>query len=253
MGKKQKIKQAKIFTLLKDKKNRTLISIVISLSLTIGVVFAATGIELLISQQSSTNQGSNHSTISFSTGWITKFTYYVNDWNNSTIIWNYLKWYYYDSVFWYFRLDWSTDKTKNVRIVWTTSKCWSWVWYKLWGKAKGVYSIWGTDYWSAWYIDFDYNSSTFVYYCESDKKLHWKWYSRWIWYQDFEWIWFEILVDWNSTTAFTWATDIFLNDNTDVDMIKSFTWSNSNAWIDKLLWERYNFDATKESIFYIIK
>ena len=94
MVKKQKIKKAKSFALLKDKKNRTLISIIVSLSLTLWVVFAATGIELLISQQSSTNQGSNNSTISFSTGGTTKSTHYVNEGNNSTIIWNYLKWYY---------------------------------------------------------------------------------------------------------------------------------------------------------------
>ena len=253
MGKKQKIKKAHNFKLLKDKNNQTLISILISLSLTLWVVFAATWIELLISQQSSSNLWSNNSTISFSTWWISKSTYYVNQWNNSTIIWNYLKWYYYDNIFGYFRLDWSNDKNQNVRIVWTTSKCWSWVWYKLWWKAKGVYSTGGNDKESAWFIDFDHNSSTFVYYCESDKKLHWKWYSRWIWYQDFEWIWFEILSDWTSTTTFTWAIDIFLNDTTDVNIIEVFTWSNSNVWIDKILWEQFKFDTTQESIFYIIK
>jgi len=87
MGKKQKIKKAHNFKLLKDKNNQTLISILISLSLTLWVVFAATWIELLISQQSSSNLWSNNSTISFSTWWISKSTYYVNQWNNSTIIW----------------------------------------------------------------------------------------------------------------------------------------------------------------------
>ena len=154
-------------------------------------------------------------------------------------------------MFLYFKLDWSGQKNQNVRIVWTTSKCGSWVWYKLWWKAKWVFG--GVDYPSAWYIDFDHNSSTFVYYCESDWELHWRWYSRWIWYQDFEWIWFEILSDGTSTTTFTWASDIFLNDDTDIDIIGVFTGSNSNAWIDKLLWERYRFNSTKESIFYIIK
>ncbi len=251
MGKKQKIKKTGSFKLLKDKKNKTLISILIAFSLTFWVVFAATGIELLIVQQSATSTWSNNSTVSVSTWWEPKWTYYVNNWNNSTIIWNYLKWYYYDNVFWYFRLDWSPDKKKNVRIVWTTPKCGTWVWYKLWWKAKWVFG-W-PEYPSAWYINFNHNSSTFVYYCENDKKLHWKWYSRWIWYQDFEWIWFEIVSDWTSSTVFTGATDIFLNDDTDIDIIEVFTGSNSNVWLDKILWEKYNFDATNESIFYIIK
>ena len=256
MGKKQQIKKSKTFTLIKDKKYTNLISILIAFSLTLWAVFAATWVELLISQQSSTWTGSsNNAAISFST-WSTP-TYYINKWNNSTIIWNYLQWYYYDSVFWYFRLDWSWDKKENVRIVWTTSKCWTGVWYKLWWKAKWVYST-GTldgssEIESAWYIDFDHNSSTFVYYCEEDKQLYWRWYSRWIWYQDFEWIWFEILADWTTTTVFTWATDLFLNDNTDVNIIQAFTGANSNASLDKLLWEEYNFDTDKGSIFYIIK
>ncbi len=253
MGKKQQRKKIKSFTLLKDKKNRTLVSILIAFALTTGVIFAATGVQLLISQQSATILWSNNSTISFSTWGVTKHTHYVNEGDNSTIIWNYLQWYYYDSVFWYFSLNWSTNKNENVRIIWTTSKCWTWFWYKLWWKAKWIYSTGWTDMDSAWYIDFDHNSSTFVYYCENDKKLHWKWYSRWIWYQDFEWIWFEILADWTTTTTFTWATDLFLNDNTNVDIIEVFTGSNSNASLDKLLWEEYNFDADKGSIFYIIK
>lgn len=255
MGKKQKINKIKSFKLLTDKKNKTLVSFLIALSLTVWVVFAATWVELFISKQSSLNRWSNNSLISFST-WSTT-THYINEGNNSTIIWNYLKGYYYDSVFWYFRLDWSSDKKENVRIVWTTSKCTSWFGYKLWWKAKWVYSTaWldiGADLDSAWYIDFDHNSSTFVYYCEVDKSLHWKWYSRWIWYQDFEWIWFEVVVDWTSETIFTWSTDIFINDNTDLDQIKVFTGSDSNVSTDELLWEKYHFDTTKGSLFYIIK
>jgi len=42
-------------------------------------------------------------------------------------------------------------------------------------------------------MDFDYNSSIYVYYCESDKKLHGFAYSKALGFQNFEGIGFEII------------------------------------------------------------
>lgn len=193
----------------------------------------------LISSQYSTNLWSYGNVVSFT--WATwNEWYYVNNKDNSSIIWNYFKWYYYDSVYWYFKLDWSTDSSENVKIVWSTTACSTGYGYKLWWKAYSEMSG---------YIDFNYNSNTFVYYCLDDWKLHWKAYWQYIWYQDFEWIDISLVVDVVSLVEKVSNTDIFQNDTTNVDNTNSLTPEE----LQSLWWNIIQFDERKESIFYIIK
>lgn len=224
-------------------KSILLLNALISLLLTIPIVYWADILSESISFQKAEVTGSYNSEISFST-WSTNFhTSYINAWNNSTIIWNYFTGYYYDSVFWFFQLDWSSNPEKNVRIFSSTDECPTGYWYKLWWKAFSE---------NAWFIDFNYSSDVFVYYCESDSKLHWKAYSKEIGVQNFEWIEFEIITSWDTEAIIT-NSDVFSNDNTRINIEEVFTWSNSNVSIDEILWEDLKFDQTEESIFYIVK
>lgn len=70
---------------------------------------------------------SNSSSIIFSNEEWKKTKYYNKD-NNSDIIWNYLSWSYYSTLYGYFDFE-------NVRFVWSTSKCQNSYWYKLAWKA----------------------------------------------------------------------------------------------------------------------
>jgi len=189
--------------------------------------------------QTSVNPGSNNSLLSFTSS----DAAYINKWNNSTIIWNYFEWYYYDSMLGFFQLDWSSNKEENVRVISATSKCPSSYGYKLWWHAYNE---------SFWFIDFDYNNDIFVYYCEWDKQLHWYAYTKTLWFQNFEWVWFEITPNvW--TIVENTSTWIFLNDTTAIETIQTYTWSDSNFDYNSIWWDINEFDTTKESIFYIIK
>lgn len=194
----------------------------------------------LITPQTSTQVWSNNSIISFT--WVTdKQWYYVNDENNSTIIKNYFKGYYYDNLYWYFKLDWSNDKTKNVKIIWSTDKCNTWYWYKLWWKAYNEF---------VWYIDFDYDLNNFVYFCSIDWKLHWKAYSKIIWFQNFEWIDIQIVVEVES--LFEKITNyIFNNDTTEIEQ-NTYNINNEQN-LNTFWWDLIQTETVKESIFYIIK
>lgn len=185
--------------------------------------------------------GSNGSIIQTGTG--TSEVAYVNKGNNSTIIGNYFQWYYYDSLMWFFRLDWSSDITENVRIIGSTGACPSWYGYKLGGYAYSE---------TAGFIDFDYNSSIFVYYCEVDKELHWFAYSEMVWFQNFEGIGFEIIPNIGTIAELT-STGVFVNDTTSINDIVVYTGATSNYDYNIIGGDVVNLDATEESIFYIIK
>lgn len=193
----------------------------------------------LITSQTADALGSSDSQISFL--WTTsRQWYYVNNEDNSAVINNYFEWYYYDSLFWYFKLDWSTNSSNNVRIIDSTWKCPSWYWYKLWWKA---YSD------NGWFIDFNYNDDTFVYYCLNDWKLHWKSFSSNIWYQSFEWIEIALINDVIDLYEAVNNDSVFENDTTTINDTTPVNTSNdSNIW-----WDVLQLDITKESIFYIIK
>lgn len=141
--------------------------------------------------QSATSSGSNNSTVWFSTGGLSLdgtasgTTSYINKNNDSDTIGNYLRGYYYDTQLGFFRLDWNlTDTTKNVRIISSTDKCGTGYGYKFGGYAYGE---------AGGYIKFDYNNDIFVYYCESDKKLHGYAYSEHTGFQNFEGLSFEVV------------------------------------------------------------
>ncbi len=212
-----------------------------------GIVFALDKVAENIANQSASDVGSNNSLVSFLTGW-NNDPQYINAGNNSTVIGNYFSWYYYDSVYGFFRLDWdlSGDVKNNVHVSWSTSKCDSWYGYKIWGYAYSE---------NFWFIDFDYNSSTYVYYCIDDKKMHGYAYSDLIWFQNFEWIWFEIITRPIDTLAETTTNTWFVNDTTNV----VDTDNNPNQpWIidyqpTKIGTDTFEFKDTSESIFYIIK
>ncbi len=169
------------------------------------------------------------------------WAYYVNYRNNSSIINNYFKGYYYDQLYWVFKLDWSSNKNENVRIINWSYRCATWYWYNLWWKAKWLH-------W--WFIDFSW-----VYYCLSDKKLHWKWYSKYFGVQEFDWISFEIITEAEDISVIN-NKDFFINDSTRIMDRNIIDWNNSetsNASDFTLWWEKFFIDDTKESIFYIIK
>lgn len=205
------------------------------------VVYAADSLSETLTTQTATWSGSNNSLISVSFGGAN--TNYVNKENNSTIIWNYFTGYYYDSVFGYFKLDWSADVTENVSIVSETTECSSGYGYKLGGYAYSTY--YGL-------IDFDYSPSVFVYYCESDNKFHGYAYSEHLGFQNFEWIGFQIVPS-VSTAADTLSSTGFLNDTTAVTTTDAYTGSDS-TFSPLNIWGDINeLDADQESIFYIIK
>jgi len=190
--------------------------------------------------QIATQWGSSNSLIRFSHG---SSTDYINKSTDSTVIGNYFTWYYYDSVLWFFKLDWSEDIQKNVRIISSTTKCPSWEYgYKFWWYAHSQY--YG-------FMDFDYSDDIFVYYCENDKKLHGYAYTKYNWFQNFEGIGFEILPS-NSIINISW-TGLFVNDTIQIGQESTYTWTNSTAWYNSLWGNIFNFDDTKESLFYIIK
>lgn len=226
--KKQKIK--KFF-------KRHIFSIIVSFFLFWTVFWSYTSL-LIVSQQAD-NVWSNNSQVSFT--WTTdKEWYYVNNKENSAIINNYFEWYYFDNLYWFFKLNWSSDKYKNVRIVDSTWKCSTWYWYKLWWKAYSE---------NGGYIDFNYGLNTFVYYCLDTWTLHWSAYSSYIWYQSFEWISISVV---NSITDLTNNVNkktVFENDSSHINEPTS----SNPTWFTKLGWDIYQIDVTKESIFYIVK
>ena len=201
----------------------------------------------LITPQTSTEVWSNNNEISFTwSSW--NQGYYVNEWDDSAIIGNYFEGYYYDSLYWFFRLDWSSNKSENVRIIWSTTACATWYWYKLGWKAYSE---------NAWYIDFNYNSSTFVYFCASDGKLHGTAYSEYIWFQDFEWI-IVWVVSGSVPTNLTEKVEndtVFVNDTSNIDesTTSSPAWTEWWTVIETFGWDFIQFDPKKESVFYIIK
>lgn len=237
------VKKQKIKNFLKHHLSLFLFSIFFS-GFFVWVIFASVVFsETAISPQTSVWTWSYNSEIEIKEEWASfSWAYYVNKWNDSAVIWNYFRWYYYDSVFWFFKLDWSSNPSNNVRVYGSTNKCSTWYWYKLAWKAESKY---------VWFIDFAYNSNAFVYYCLDDNKLYGKAYWKNIWYQNFEWISLELIAD-VETLVEEVNSDIFINDDTSINEINPW-WAWSNAWNNSLGWDIFHVDDSKESIFYIIK
>ncbi|MFZ3232599.1 MAG: hypothetical protein WA194_03590 [Patescibacteria group bacterium] len=136
-----------------------------------------------VAPQSATGNGSNGSVIMVGTGGTsadgtaTGMVEYVNKDSDQTVFGNYLRGYYYDTQLGFFKLDWSSNPSDNVRFVASTTKCASGYGYALGGYAYGQ---------DGGLIDFDYSSDVSVYYCENDKKLHGYAYSTDAGFQNFE-------------------------------------------------------------------
>jgi len=235
----------------KNKKKKKVIKIVwrklkilfaLSFIAVFGIVFADDFLSQVLPDDVADAVWSNDSLIETWTG--TSVAKYMNKWNNSTVIGNYFTGWYYDSMLGFFRLDWSSDTSENVRIVASTGKCSTWYGYKLWGYAYSE---------SSWFIDFDYNSNVFVYYCESYKELHGYAYSETTGFQNFEWIGFEIVPNIGTVAEDSWTGTIFVNDTTTINDIVTYTGATSNYDYNKIGWDTVNLDTTEESIFYIIK
>ena len=190
-----------------------------------------------LAAQSASGSGSNWSTIQIVNNADVE---YWNSENNSTIIWNTLKWYYYDTVHGFFELDWSTTNiNQNVRIVSSTPACDTGYGYKFWGYA---YSD------TAGFIDFNYSDDIFVYYCEDDQQLHGYAYSKMVGFQNFEWVSFSLNPTVEQVQTAT-GSSLFLNDSTKID--QSDVWNN-NA--NNYFWgDIVEMEDDKETIFYIIK
>ena len=218
--------------------------------------YAADVVSENFSNQTSTGTWSNNSIISVDSN-----LSYVNKWDNSSVIWNYFTWFYYDSFLWYFQTDWNdSNQSENVRITWSTWKCSTWYGYKLWGYA------WSN---SVGYIDFDYNDDVFVYYCVGTWELEWYAYSTFVGFQNFEWIAFDIDVEPVTETedipnSSTWT---FVNESTTIIDSGNIEWNDKISWNDNASVENNNsnfstdtiqndlieFDTKYESLFYIIK
>ncbi len=207
--------------------------------LSFSIVLALDEVAENITNQSATATGSNNSVVIFLTGW-TDDPQYINAWNNSTVIWNYFRGYYYDSVYGYFQLDWddSGDIANNVHITGSTDRCSSGYGYKI-----GWYAY--SEYYG--FVDFNYDSSVYVYYCLSDQSMYGHAYSELVWFQNFEWIWFEILTTPINTTPETTTSTWFVNDRTNIIDVE---WNPGPNVIGSDVFE---FKDTGESIFYIIK
>lgn len=71
--------------------------------------------------------GSNGNTVSIFTGAVN----YINTDNDSTTVGNSFSGSYYDSTYGSFKLDWSNNKSQNVRFMRATSRCPSGFGYEL--------------------------------------------------------------------------------------------------------------------------
>lgn len=188
-----------------------------------------------------------------------KTTYYINKDNNNNYLGDYLRWFYYDNIYWYFRLDWSSDLTESVHFEnWPIVINYPWNsicnnWYKLWWKAYSKY---------VWFINFNFDASTFVYYCKDDNSLHWHTNSISLWRQSFEWIQFRTIktneiqkIEDNST---------FKNNSNLIKDKDTYDTSNNNFDNNESIWwwDKFEIERTEiiewrwkynESIFWIIK
>ncbi|HBB27556.1 TPA: hypothetical protein DCZ36_03625 [Candidatus Gracilibacteria bacterium] len=176
------------------------------------ITFALDVVSTNFSPQGATSSGSNNNQIWFSTGGASSgTTSYWNKDNDSDTIGNSLRGYYYDTQFGFFTLDWNTtDTTQNVHIVSSTDKCGTGYGYKFGGYARSD---------TAGYIKFDSDVNNFVYYCESDKKLHGWAYSEHLGFQSFEGMSFEVVTLSQNNPSLTSGNDPFFVNNTSLILI----------------------------------
>ncbi len=219
----------------------------------------ADGIAHTFQQQSASNPGSNGSIVSIQIwGSPSAGLYYINKGDNSSVVGNYFRGYYYDSILGYFQVDALSHGNENVRVVWSTDRCSNWYGYKLWGYAYSEHFG---------FVDFDYNEDIYVYYCMADTSLHGYAYSDHVGFQNFEWISFPILVEIQEDPSdLPTQTGSFVNDAVEIhhESMGSDTSGNggiphnaqaenSNFHTETIQNDVFKFEVDKESLFYIIK
>lgn len=173
--------------------------------------------------------------------------WYVNKDNDFWVEGNYFRWYYYDSNYWFFRFDWSSDLSQNVRIIGSTDKCSDGsAGYMFWWLAKSV----DTNSWSvSGFMNFHYSNDIYVYWCMWDQKLHWLAYNDDYGFQNFEWFYFTTLQDeWitHSLTDFASEDSFFVNDYSNI-------LNTEFEWINNIQWDIVDTEYGKEIIWTIIK
>ena len=201
-----------------------------------------------IKTQISTWTWTNSNKITFSKK---KTTYYINKDDDDILTWDQLRWYYYDNIYWYFRLDWSQDTSKNVYInswptnIWSCNEAYSFTW-----SAYSKYM---------WYMKFYYDSNNFVYYCKDDKTVYWTWYTQNLWKEIFDWIKINIkekqVIDNITEKVENQDDNNYIEDNNSIK--NNYNWNNNNIWG----WDKYKIENTKvgdfnktwENVFWIIK
>ena len=193
--------------------------------------------------------GSNNNTLWFSTGTTSTgsqyYINYINKDNDSTTISNYLIGYYYDTQYGLFRLDWdATNPNNNVRIIDSTDKCTTGYGYKLGGFARGA--VYNGTIPDAGFFNFNYSDDIYVYYCESDGKLHGTAYDLDYGFQSFEGIQFDIIAKSDLTPAILGNPDPFFVNNNSILLLPSVGWNSVQG-------DEAATDWGKSSTFYIIK
>jgi hypothetical protein len=206
------------------------------------IAFALDTVSQTIPTQSATSGGGNSNIVWFSTGTTSTGTQYyiqyMNKDNDSSTIQNYLRGYYYDTQFGFFKLDWNTLNTdENVHISASSDRCPTGYWYRFDGYAQGV---------DAGFLDFGYNDDIYVYYCESDNKLHGYAYSPDFGLQSFEGISFSVAAT-STNNAFTpVSTDPFFVNNNSILLLPD----NGSRTVQG---DVTSSDWGKSTIFYIVK
>lgn len=108
-------------------------------------------------------------------------------------------------------------------------------------------------------MDFDFNSSVFVYYCETDSSLHGYAYSDTLGFQSFEGIDFPIEVTTSNTPIVLTSNTSFTNDSSTILTNSDSNSSQNNGQIDPNYSDttiqtfQGSFEPEDDSMFYIIK
>jgi len=177
-----------------------------------------------------------------------KTTYYINKNDDENFVWDQLRWYYYDDTYWYFRLDWDKDLSKNVYInSWPNNINW----------CNNAYSFtWSAYSKYVWYMDFHYDNEKFVYYCDDDKTIYWTWYTENLWEQIFDGIKINMrkkqVIDSIEQKIISEDDNKYIEDNNSIKWDNN--WNNNNIWgWDKFDIENSDIDELDWNVFWIIK
>jgi len=240
-NKKKKFFSIKIFFL------KISLFIIITFFSIIWITYAIDVIWDYIKTQISTWTWTNSNKIIFSNK---KTTYYINKDDDNILIWDQLRWYYYDNIYWYFRLDWSQDLARNVYI-----NDWP---YNIWWCNEAYSFTWSAYSKYMWYIDFYYDSNNFVYYCNDDDKkiIYWTGYTELLWKQIFDWIKINIrkkqIINDITEKVITQDDNNYIENTGSIQ--SNYNWNNNNIWGgDKYEIENSTINKLEWNVFWIIK